>query len=75
MTGRGNILREPEGKRLEIYEFIISFLELESWAPSLDEIADAVGLSKSTVKQHMDNLERDGVIERGPGNRQIRIPR
>lgn len=68
-------LREPEGGRLAVYEFLLEFMDAETWAPSLDEIAQATGLGKTTVKFHLRNLARDGIIERGPGNRQIRFPR
>ena len=70
-----NMIREPEGTRLRIYQFIVTYTTLEGWPPSMDEIAAAVGRGKSTVKQHLEALERDGLIERGPGNRMIRIPK
>lgn len=68
------IVREPRGSRLRVYQFIATFIETEAWAPTLDEIAAFTGLAKSTVRQHMAQLERDGLIERGPGRRQLRIP-
>jgi SOS-response transcriptional repressor LexA len=68
------MIREPEGTRLEIYQFVLAFIAAETWAPTYDEIMAGVGRSKSTVVQHLDALERDGLIERGTGHRMIRIP-
>lgn len=42
-------------------------------SPSFDEIADAVGIGKSTVKYHLDSLEQDGKLK-VLGIRSIQIP-
>ena len=42
-------------------------------SPSYDEIADALGLGKTTIRYHLDNLESKGLLTvRGP--RSISIP-
>ena len=46
----------------------------KGWAPSLQEITDAVGLSaRSNVLQHMRALEAAGLLERGAGPRAVRV--
>lgn len=62
--------------RERVYEFIVAYLEREGWAPALAEISSALGFSsRTTAKQHVDRLVREGRLERGNGYRQLRLPR
>lgn len=74
MPRLGRYIREPTAGRLHVYQFLVAYMRSETWAPSLDEIVSATGLAKTTVKYHLQRLERDQLIERGPGYRQIRFP-
>ncbi|MHB8293199.1 MAG: transcriptional repressor LexA [Acidimicrobiales bacterium] len=57
----------PEGKRLQILEFIESELRQRGFPPSVREIGQAVGLaSSSTVHSHLAVLERTGYLRRDP---------
>lgn len=52
--------------------FIRDYMAENVWAPSYREIGKAVGLkSTSTVKQHIDRLDFDGLIRFGSGPRKI----
>jgi repressor LexA len=54
-----------ENRRLEIYNFIKSYVEAKGYPPSVREICAAVGLkSTSTVHMHLENLESQGLIKR-----------
>lgn len=54
-----------ENRRLEIYNFIKSYVEAKGYPPSVREICAAVGLkSTSTVHMHLENLESKGLIKR-----------
>lgn len=44
------------------------------WPPSITEIGERVGLrSKATVSHHLEKLEVNGRIVRGPHPRQIKV--
>lgn len=51
-------------KQTEIYEFLCDFIDRNGHAPSIREIAEAVGLkSTATVHYHLNELKRIGKIE------------
>lgn len=63
-------------KRQEILAFLRSFAAENGYAPSVREIAQAVGLrSTASVQYHLNELNRAGLIETDGGkNRAIRLP-
>lgn len=74
MSGQTGPLRPRGETRTEVLRAISAHIARHGWAPSLTEIGEAVGLSsKSTVQAHLKELERQGFISRGSGNRQIRL--
>ncbi len=49
---------------------VLEFVRTCPYSPSVREIAAEVGLSSpSTVQKHLDRLEVDGFLARGPGGR------
>lgn len=58
----------PEGAEVRhgILSFIENFLKRRGYPPSLAEMGEAVGKSKSTVFYHLQRLEVEGRIERCP---------
>lgn len=55
-------------KERQILEFISQFIQRRGFAPTLQEIAEAVGVSAlSTVHEHLASLERKGFIKKKPG--------
>ncbi len=66
--------RPRSAKRFEILTFIQEFIGNNSWPPSIREIGEGVGLSSSsTVLGHLRQLEAEGHIRRGPGQRCIAV--
>ncbi len=54
--------------RWRILEFIRNFVEQRSYAPTIAEIQQSLGISSSSVvKYHLDALEEEGIIDRTPG--------
>lgn len=54
-------------RRHHIYNFIATYIEENSYSPSMREITEGVGLqSVSTVKGHLDRMQRDGYLEYEP---------
>lgn len=50
-------------RQKEIYEYIKQYLAEKKYSPSIQEIAEAVGLkSSSTVHGHLDHLRNNGYI-------------
>lgn len=55
-------------KQKQILEFISQYIQSEGHSPTLQEIADAMGLSSlATVHEHLKALESKGVIKRYDG--------
>lgn len=51
-------------KQLAILDFIRKYIEKHGYAPILQEIADKFVISKVTARDHLEALERRGVIRR-----------
>ena len=52
-------------KQKQIIEFISQYIQSEGHSPTLQEIADAMGLSSlATVHEHLKALENKGIIKR-----------
>lgn len=50
-------------RSMEIYEFIISYIKENGYAPTYREIGKGVNLALSSALRHIDRLEDDGCIE------------
>lgn len=50
----------------QVFAFICDYVRTRKYPPSLDEIAVACYISRSTVLRHIDRLEGEGRIERDP---------
>lgn len=56
-------------RQRQTYDFIRTFMAKNSYAPTLQEIASALGISGNLgVLRHLDALERQGMIRRTPRN-------
>jgi len=53
-------------RQVEILRYIRDVRMREGYSPSLQEMGDALGLTKVTVFEHVAALERKGVLTRGP---------
>lgn len=55
-------------KQRQILDFISQYIQLNGCSPTLQEIADAMGLSSlATVHEHLQALEKKGVIKKYAG--------
>ena len=63
--------------QLKIYRFIQDYIEQNSYAPSLKEIAEGIGISsrsKSFISRYVQSLEQEGLLTRQKsGYRNIQI--
>ena len=58
---------ELTGRQQEIWTFLVDYVDLHGYPPTVREIGEAVGLaSPSTVHAHLANLERAGLLRRDP---------
>ncbi|MBN1162340.1 transcriptional repressor LexA [Patescibacteria group bacterium] len=56
-------------KQKQILEFISQYIQVNGYSPTLQEIADAMGLSSlATVHEHLQALEKKDVIKRYNGS-------
>ena len=54
-------------RQQEIWDFLVEYVDLRGYPPTVREIGEAVGLaSPSTVHAHLANLERAGLLRRDP---------
>lgn len=56
-------MREATRKQLEVVNFIRSFISQHGYPPTMTEIGDYLGITKSTVFSHLAACERKGLIE------------
>lgn len=58
----------------KVYSFILKYVKIYGYAPSIREIAEGIGLkSTSSVHSHLKKLQEEGKIEiRGNSPRAIR---
>ncbi len=62
-------------RQRQIVDFIQQYIQANSTAPTLRQIADAIGVSSlATVHEHLASLQYKGIIKRKPGkNRSIEL--
>lgn len=74
MAGEALLQRGLDNRRA-IYAFCKTEIKTNKVSPSLDEIATAVGLSRTAARYHLQNLVDQGILEVTPGTyRSIRVP-
>ena len=61
-----------DGRKMEVYEFVSSYIKREGVAPTTQMISDHFGMAKSTVSKYMNRLKEDGLLEKH-GRYQTRI--
>lgn len=55
-------------RQRQIVDFIAQYIQLNNYSPTLQEIADAIGVSSlATVHEHLGALEKKNVIRRAEG--------
>jgi repressor LexA len=54
----------PTPNQRRVMKFICAFIEDGGYAPTLDEIAEGLGVTKPTVQQYLAALEEKGAIRR-----------
>ncbi|OGD63915.1 repressor LexA [Candidatus Beckwithbacteria bacterium RBG_13_42_9] len=60
-------------RQREIVEYLAQYLQKHGYAPTLREIADALGLSSlATVHEHISRLIEKGVLTKGPAKGSVR---
>ncbi len=58
----------------KVYDFIKSYIKSQHCAPTLQEIAEGIGLrAKSLISRYVHALAQAGLLELSPGKRQIRL--
>jgi repressor LexA len=56
-------------KQKQILDFISQYIQVNNCSPTLQDIADAMGLSSlATVHEHLQSLEKKGIIKRFDGS-------
>jgi repressor LexA len=62
-------------RQRQILDFVQQYIQVNTSAPTLRQIADAIGVSSlATVHEHLASLERKGIIKRKAGkNRSIEL--
>lgn len=59
----GVFMRSKDQKTLKAVErFVCEFTDQRGYSPSLQEIADSVGVSKTTAYRYVDRLRADGIV-------------
>ena len=53
---------EWDRNRKSIYSYIVRYFRTCGYAPSIAEISDEMNLARSTVRRHLKELIRDGLL-------------
>lgn len=61
------LIKQGEKRRRDIMRFVRNYQAKHGWAPTVQEIADAVGLvSPNSTRMHLQRLADDGFIRMEP---------
>lgn len=66
--------RAREHNQASVCLFVVRYYERYGFGPSIGEIADGVGRSKSTVLIHLRRLRREGLVAFEDGKRRTLRP-
>jgi repressor LexA len=70
------VTRHDAERKQKILDYVAATLRARGFPPSVREIARAVGLSSpSAVHHHLQNLEREGYLERTKGDKNAALSR
>ena len=58
-----NRYKQGQALRKEIYIYIVSYIKLVGYAPSIAEISERVDAGRATVWKHVNNLVDDGLLK------------
>ncbi len=57
-------------RQRQILDFVTQFIQRNGYAPTLAEIAQAIGVhSLATVHEHLETMQRKGILKRSSGNK------
>ena len=74
MAGK-ELIAQGEERRQHILAFIRNYLTAHGWAPTIAEIAEAVGLvSPNSTRRHLLKLQEAGYLKIGPGIARALVP-
>lgn len=54
---------QGQALRKEIYMYIVSYIKLVGYAPSVSEICEKVDASRATIWRHLNQLIDDGLLK------------
>lgn len=63
MYNTKNRYEQGQALRKEIYMYIVSYIKLVGYAPSITEISERVDAGRATVWKHINNLVDDGLLK------------
>ena len=58
-----NRYEQGQALRKEIYMYIVSYIKLVGYAPSITEICEKVDASRATIWRHLNQLIDDGLLK------------
>lgn len=61
-------------KQQEVLEFIQSYFAKQGMAPSVREIAEALGKSAQAIQQHIESLRAKGCLQHQPAKSRTNVP-
>lgn len=62
MYSTKNRYEQGQALRKEIYMYIVSYIKLVGYAPSVTEISERVDAGRATVWKHINQLVDDGLL-------------
>ena len=61
-------------KQQEVLDFIQTYFAKQGMAPSVREIAEALGKSAQAIQQHIESLRAKGYLQHQPSKSRTNVP-
>ena len=65
---------EASPRQADVLSEIVRYRDERGYSPSLSEIAEALGVTKATVRQHVDALVHKGLLSKTDGVARSLVP-
>jgi repressor LexA len=70
-----DVSMELTQKQQEVFDFIQTYFAAQGMAPSVREIAEALGKSPQAIQQHIEILRAKGLLHHQPSKSRTNVPR
>lgn len=68
------LMAQGDARRRQLVKFLAEYIKKNGYSPSIMEIAEYMGLTKTAIAYHLKKLQEDGQVSMAPGKyRSLRV--